>query len=348
MKRLAILGFLFAATPVQADTTVTLDISFAENVLADVCSGNQIDETAIRRSSTVANMLAHFGQFRDYFTMDAYLASRQQAAHCQKADRDIFRFNDVIDKKQALLAELATMKNTQQDYSHDLASMLTPFVPANIPYSGRATIAIGTPSCGGWSAGPDFYVDLPCIMGDAPGLLYLIAHESYHGIQDKFMPRPVKTNHVARLFSAVMREGSATAIADFSKITGGGSYTASSKQSIKRNAARSQQNFGLLDMAVAYIRYTSGAEAYDVANNIGLSGSFDAPYYAVGATIFNAVDEADGREVLLCLMQKPPKLIFKRYLMLAEHDKRLHQFGASTIGELRSVEKGALDICIRK
>ncbi len=348
MKHLAILGFLLASTPAQADIAVELDISFAESVLNDVCSGKQIDEAAIRQSSAVANMLAHFSQFRDYFTMDAYLASRQQAAHCQKADRDIFRFNDVIDKKQALLVELATMKNTQQDYSHDLVSMLMLFVPADISYSGRATIAIGTPSCGGWSVGSDFYVDLPCIMGDAPGLQYLIAHESYHGIQEKFMPTPGETDHVARLFSAVMREGSATAIADFSKITGGGSYTASSKQSIRRNASRSQQNFDLLDMAVAYILHTSGAEAYDVANNIGLSGSFDAPYYAVGATIFNAIDEADGREVLLCLMQQPSKLIFKRYAMLAEHDKRLRQLGVSTVGELRPIEDGALDVCIGK
>lgn len=349
MKHTILASLLCAAiqaTPAMADISVTVDVSFAEDVLVDVCSGTQIDEVGLRRSATVKNMLAHFSQFRDYFTMDAYMDSRQKAANCVRADRDIFRFNDVIDNKQALLTEISVMKAAQANYSDDISSMLAPYVPNGVSYDGRATIAIGTPSCGGWSKGPDFYIDLPCIRDDQQGLQYLIAHETYHGMQDKFMPEPEETDYLSRLFDAVAREGSATAIADFSLIEEGGSYTEKSKQSIQKNASRQQQNFDLLDMSVGYIMQAPTPGPYSAVNNIGLSGSYDAPFYAVGARVFKAVDSADGREALLCLLQKSPFSLFKRYTTLAAQKVELHQFGASTIRALESVDIGSQDECV--
>lgn len=337
-KKLSVfMGFFLITTPAHADTTIALDTRFAESVLTDVCSFTNIDAENIRASETVIDMLAHFSQFRDYFTMEVYLEARQKAANCEESDRDIFRFNDVIEQKAALTSEILTLKQSQQDYSTDLTAMLAPYVPAGIAYSGRAVVAIGTPSCGGWSVGVDFYVDLPCIVGDQSGLKYLIAHESYHGVQGQFMPEPASDDSLERLFNAIVREGSATAIADFSTIKAGGSYTAKSKAVIRRNAARIQQNFDLLDMAIGYIMLSPKAETartYDAVNNIGLSGSFDAPFYAVGATIFNAIDAVDGREVLVCLMQMPPSSLFARYRALTTQDDGLPKLGASTLSAL--------------
>lgn len=345
MKHIAIASFLLAATPAQADISVTLDVGFAEAVLNDVCSGNTVDEATLRNSAPVQNMLSHFSQFRDYFTMEAYLNSRQDAANCIKVDRDIFRFNEVIDNKQALLAEIAVMKAAQQDYSQNISAMLAPFVPEGVSYHGRATIAIGIPSCGGWSKGQDFYIDLPCITNDQQGLQYLIAHETYHGMQDQFFPNPEKADYLSRLFSAVAREGSATTIADFSLIEDGGSYTAKSKRSIQKNASRQQQNFDLLDMSIGYIQRTLTADAYSVVNNIGLSGNYDAPFYAVGAAVFKVVDKVEGRETLMCLLQQSPFALFKRYAALAAQDEAMPQFGASTFLALESADAGSLDEC---
>ena len=343
-----ICGLLFAAIPANAEMTVSLDTNFAESVLADVCSGNQINEASIRVSEPVIHMLAHFRQFRDFFTMDAYIAARQNAANCEKSERDIFRFNDVIDHKTQLIDEVSLMKNSQQDYSAKMTSMLAPYVPANITYSGRAIVAVGTPSCGGWSVSDDFYVDLPCISGDPVGLQYLFAHESYHGVQQKIMPLADKGDHLARLFSAVMREGSATAIADFSKIEDGGSYTLKSQQSIQRNAARRQQNFDLLDMAIAYLVKYANDDAYDFVNNIGLSGSFDAPFYVVGADIFNTIESVDGRDALRCLLQQPASVIISRYMDLSAENDDLPQFGITTKTVLNKAKAKSDAQCVSK
>ncbi|WP_262695967.1 DUF5700 domain-containing putative Zn-dependent protease [Kordiimonas aquimaris] len=343
-----IYAFLVIAAPAKADINVSLDTGFAESVLTDVCSGALIDEKSIQASTAVKGMLSHFSQFRDYFTMDAYINARQTAANCEKSDRDIFRFNDVIDNKERLVAEVNAMKSNQKGYSGKLTSMLSAYTPKGIEYEGRATIAVGTPSCGGWSSGDDFYVDLPCIAGDQPGLQYLFAHESYHGIQEKFMPASVANDPLGRLLSAMMREGSATAIADFSDLESDGSYTVKSQQSIQKNARRIQQNFDLLEMALVYLYENPNMTAYDVVNNIGLSGSFDAPFYAVGAVIFDTVEAHDGLGVLLCFLQQPARAIVGRYALISDKDESLPRLGLVTLKALGSNFETEVSQCVNQ
>lgn len=80
----------------EAPIALRIDTEFAIAVLDELCGNQSIDETAIRQSATAKDMIAHFAQFRADFTMDAYVHARQLAARCETAERDIFRFAEVI------------------------------------------------------------------------------------------------------------------------------------------------------------------------------------------------------------------------------------------------------------
>ncbi len=105
----AIAALFVAASPV---IDVDFDTRFASSVLEEVCSGDTIDEAAIRASETAQIMVEHFHQFRDDFTMDAYVEARRAAASCETLERDIFRFGEVIERRNELRAEIAALSPT--------------------------------------------------------------------------------------------------------------------------------------------------------------------------------------------------------------------------------------------
>lgn len=225
-------------------------------------------------------MTDHFLAFRDTFSMDAYVSARRAAAHCRKPEPDLFRFGDLIEQRDELRAEIDRIGASVEGISAGIESMLAAYVPAGIEFNGVATLVVGSPSCGGWAHGPDFSVDLPCLNGDHEGLRYLIAHETYHAIEDP------------------------------------GPYAANSQDVIRTNARRFAQNFALLDVTVVYLRNADYARAAETVRNLGLSGAFDSPFYSVGTVITREIDAAHGRAALLCLLAAGPAEFFAAYAEL--------------------------------
>ncbi|WP_375201596.1 DUF5700 domain-containing putative Zn-dependent protease [Hyphococcus sp.] len=302
--------FVSSAAP---DIHVDFDTSFANAVLAEVCSDGDIDEAAIRASETAQIMVDHFHQFRDDFTMDAYVEARRAAANCETPERDIFRFAEVIERREELRAEITLLEDRREKIGDTIADMLNAYTPAGISFSGAAVVVTGSPSCGGWSRGAAFFVDLPCLKGDHDGLTYLAAHETYHAIQSRFMPGPSESNETLSIFSEIIREGTASVVADFSEIDTDGAYTQLSQQIIKTNNRRMDANFDLLNIAFFYLSNSGDEEASHKVKAIGLSGFFDSPFYAIGAGMTRIIDGAYGRDALLCLMAAPPEQFFLAY-----------------------------------
>ncbi|MEO1243373.1 MAG: DUF5700 domain-containing putative Zn-dependent protease [Pseudomonadota bacterium] len=291
------------AVPASAEVQVRLDTSFASSVLNDVCSNQAIDEAGIRNSTVVKDMLAHFSKFRDYFTMDEYIAARKSAAACAPPERDYFRFSEVIEKRDDLARIVAALSEQTEGFSDTITQMVSVYTPTGMRYDGVATVIVGGPSCGGWAIDGGFYVDLPCIGDDEEGLRYLIAHEIYHGVQSLFVP-VVDDDAPAplKIFDAIIREGSAITAADFSEIEEPGAYAKLSQRINRNNAGRTDENFDLLDLAFVYLSASDDPAAADRVYNIGLSGVFDSPFYYVGAEMVQAIEKAFGREALLCVM----------------------------------------------
>ncbi|WP_417460894.1 DUF5700 domain-containing putative Zn-dependent protease [Kordiimonas sp.] len=338
MRKLTILGFTLVglSLPVAARTEVSVDASNAQAILAEICSGTEISEQQIKNDTHIQTMLRHFSQFRSYFTMENYIAERRSAALCEKSQQNYFRFNQLVEEKDKIASFLNDVM-TQRSPSSEVTAMISPYAPANLSYEGTAMLMVGTPSCGGWSAGSTFYVDLPCISDDPKGLLYLIAHESYHGVQATFMQQTFTPNTPAELLNNVLREGSALHIASFSKIEGGGRYTELSREQEADNTRRLEQNFELLDMAVSYLQRHPGEQAYGAANNIGLSGSYGAPFYSVGAKIIETVSTSDSQAAVVCYLEKNPLALYVRYQEVAEYSDQVPPLGRALQNYLASV-----------
>lgn len=307
-KSLAI-GLTCAATSLAAgaeEVSVRVDTGFAESVLSEVCSASEIDEAALRQSLAVRDMLAHFSRFRDDFTIENYIAARKAASACATHGNDIFRFGGVIEKRDELGHQIATLSEGQAEMSGTASEMLRDLTPRDVDYDGSAVLMIGTPSCGGWSNGPVFYVDVPCLDGDRDGLLFLIAHETYHGVQDLFMPAIDETTTSSlRLFDAILREGSALHLADFSVIEDPGRYSKLNQDVIRTNRRRMTENLDLLDMMVVYLQASGRGDAYRRVYAIGASGLFDSPLYAIGDMMVSTIRTRFGAEAAVCLMRLP-------------------------------------------
>ncbi len=315
--------FVSSAAP---DIHVNLDTSFASAVLEEVCSKTGIDEDAIRASETAQIMVDHFHQFRDDFTMDAYVEARRAAANCETPERDIFRFGEVIERREELRADIALLETRGEEIGDTITDMLGAYTPAEISFAGAATVVTGSPSCGGWSRDAAFFVDLPCLKGDHDGLTYLAAHETYHAIQSRFMPEPPDSNEALSIFSEIIREGTASVVADFSEIETNGAYTQLSQRVIKTNDRRMDANFDLLNMAFFYLSKSGDPEASQKTEAIGLSGFFDSPFYAIGAGMTRVIDSAYGRDALLCLMAATPEQFFLAY------DRAAQETGETRLG----------------
>lgn len=296
---------------IAAGYEVRLDTSFSKEILNEVCSGKELDIKAIEESPTVKDMLSHFVKFRPYFTMDNYTAARQNAANCKKDSDDYFRFNQLIDEKEQISTELAHLESLNPDAIEKIIANYAPLLDSSDKF--EAVVMSGTPSCGGWSSSTKFYVDLPCIQQDREGLLYLIAHETYHLLQNKFMNLNTYKSLEEKFLLDIIIEGSAVHVADISKIKQPGEYTKKGLAALKKNERRMQYNFDLFDALLNQLTTNPSEKKYQQVYNIGLSGAFDSPLYSVGAHIVQTVEKTKGRQFLTCLLKNNPLALFGEY-----------------------------------
>ncbi|MCB1608532.1 MAG: hypothetical protein KDI71_16300 [Xanthomonadales bacterium] len=326
----------FSAPDQPPQIRVRVDTQFASSVLGQVCSDQPIDESAIRSSAAVNQMVDHFAQFRADFTLDAYVEARRLAARCRTAEPDIFRFGEVIARREELQAEIATIAAEQSEYAAGIEQMLAQYSPEGMRFSGSATLVIGSPSCGGWSSNGDFYVDVPCLKGDRVGLQYLIAHESYHAIQSRFMGKTPAEPPLALILDAIIREGSAMRVADFSQISNPGAYAQLSQRVLRTNRRRLVANVELFEVSVHYLLHSADPTAAERINNIGLSGQFDSPFYSVGELVIARIDQQLGRAALLCLLEGPAVELFISYSGLPA-DNQYPTLASETIAAIRTL-----------
>ncbi|GHF13683.1 hypothetical protein GCM10017044_04700 [Kordiimonas sediminis] len=331
---LAFAGIL--ASPVKSEAAsidIVMDTSFADEVLAEVCSNKELDRDTVAASPVVQDMLGHYQRFREYFTFDAYFEERQAAANCQKAATNHFRFHQIVDEREAITENLQQVRRVT---FQSMMPTLRRFSPSDAQVSARAVPVLGTPSCGGWSGSDAFFVDLPCLRGDVSGLKYLAAHEIYHLIQKEFMYASDGSSSVDKFLTEMMTEGSATAIVDFEQIKKPGPYSQMNLRQKKTNDRRMPINFDLLNIAVSQMQANPDEETYRHLYTIGMSGAYDAPMYGVGRVVFATVVNHVDSKTLLCLMKNDPADMLLTYQGLADRDTRFKGFGPAVLEYLNN------------
>jgi hypothetical protein len=255
-------------------------------------------------------MLKHFSQFRDYFTLENYLKERQNAANCKHNKNNYFRFNQLIEERLSIAELVESISNNDTLQTQD---MIRRYTPTGIGGSFSAKVMVGTPSCGGWSTQQSFYVDLPCIGHDKQGLTYLIAHETYHLVQNQFMPAKPK-NLLERFIYEMLQEGSAMVVANMEDVTSPGSYTELNIRQIRKNKSRQPLNWSLFNMLTLSLLDEDSESNWNTVYNIGFSGSFDAPMYSIGSIVFDSVTKDIGTNKILCWLEHQPMQVMRYFL----------------------------------
>lgn len=322
-RRIAALALALAAAPAARaqDPTdsarprvqVTVDASLARHTLDLLCSQREVDLARLRESPAVQQMLRHMGRFDPRITLASYLAAQGDSSQCRAPAPDLFDFATVKERATEARATLDRIAADPAAFERTIVDLLVPFLPANFELTARVHLIAGSNSCG-MSSGGVLLVDLRCTGDDLAGLQYLIAHEVFHGAQERFFhPVEEQAADAARaleyLFGNLLTEGSAVYLADYSRLPTGGRYVNQSQRTQRRNVARREYNQRLFAFVLEHVMNARpfSRERAETAYLVGYSGAYDSPFYYVGYDLMQAVDEAYGRSALICLFSLPPE-----------------------------------------
>ena len=316
----ALAAGLFYSQAATAEVAITIDTSLADQTLALMCTGQPVDEAAVRGSEVVQAQVQHNSGLRDTATMDAYVAALRAASACQAPDHDPFGVADVIANAAAYRVKIDALKARQDEIAAAVAARIQNYIPEGMDYRGEVVLAAPYFSCGGFSARGRFFIDVRCLADDidseGEALTSLVAHETFHAIQndlffgDEIGPRTTTHGALERLFRALLWEGTATYVGKAGgalPAEGGGPMTQLNRRFANENARRQRVNFALMTILFHHVRRAptpepAGRDAYA----IGFSGgTYQEMGYFVGAQMAGDIEAAWGRAALICVMRLP-------------------------------------------
>lgn len=339
---LAVALFSFVQTPAAAEVSIAIDTSLADRALSLVCTGAPVDEEAVRASPIVRAQISHNAGLRAAATMDAYVAGLRAASACVAPEQDPFNIAGLIEQRESLRAKVAALIARQDALTLAVAQRLERYMPPGASFAGSVVIAVPYFSCGGFAADDHFFIDIACLAedidADAVALELLVAHETYHVIQERhFRPVPdleavsTRRDALGAFFGHLLIEGTATHVGDPLDLpqSGGGPYTRLGRSFHTENARRMEHNFNLLTILIDYVARARdpGPGVYQAAM-IGFAGNtYEEMGYSVGARMARDIEAAWGAPALVCVMLLPAE-----QFVLAHDAATAGQAGALRLG----------------
>lgn len=246
--------------------------------------------------------------------------SLEAAVQGTPLEEDPFMFNRILPHIPAAKKLLAEISAKETELAQSSVSLLSQYSPKDISLDVTVYLVLGIVG-GGWTFDdePDaFYVDLTYMQGDYLGVTYLSTHELYHLVQYRFMKEtPQKeTNKAAYLLDQMVREGSATYVADFSKVESYGFYIDFSKKEYAQNFRRMEANFALFETLLSQAKQSS--LDIDLLYSIGLSGMYQSPLYFVGYHMMKLIEKYTSRKTLVDLLHQSPEKLVQTYMKLCD------------------------------
>ncbi|GAB3905112.1 hypothetical protein GCM10028803_35510 [Larkinella knui] len=240
------------------------------------------------------------------------------------------------------IRQLIRQLETKPSLVSDVKALIAPYSPADLKVTARACFLVGGGSLGFTIGGDDtFNVALQKIGNDYDGLIYLVAHELYHTIQQvgernrtkqktaTAPPKPIINTYI--LLANLWAEGSANRVGDFTKIRNPGKFSESQQKDYARNGARARQNFALFESLLFSAFHDSTANISELYN-IGFTVAFDETCYFTGYRMATVIEEYRGKEVLAGLINKDPIEFCQLYIAIYKQfpDKNIIRFSGST------------------
>ena len=338
---------LLAFNGIQAQKiNISYDYTSAEKLI-DILDSNELREKdfddLIRLHGT-KSYLKKLSTFFPDINESTFKQSLEAAAKGTRLENDPFMFDRILPHIPSIKKLLAEIRNNDKNLAETSTSLLSQYSPETISMDVTVYLVLGIVG-GGWTFddNPDaFYVDLTSIKDDYLGLVFLSTHELYHLAQYRFMSEPIQkeSNNVLFLLDQMVREGSASYVADFSKISDSGSYLEFSKKEYILNFRRMKTNFALFETLLLQANNSAFIDI-DLLYNIGLSGMYQSPLYYVGYHMMKLIDRYSGHQVLIDLLNQSPEKIVLTYIELyhqySNEDDEFIAISDMTINLLESI-----------
>jgi len=305
---------------------VSVDSSYADFLLAKTCSGEEIDEDAIKAMPLVESQVKHHANLIATRDMQAFVSGLKAAAKCEAPENDLYDFGPLITEKEKFRAAVDYFKTRAPEIESYLAENLSQFVPSDLNYEGELVLSIVGNNCGGFAMDGKFYLALSCIRDDVAGQFeaakLISAHETYHALQYEFFYpfnediSAVKSRDDAYdyIFMSLLAEGTAEFAASTKDFEGAGLLPDLLRRFARngyRQSAFHIRTFGYMadimnegDDYMARLK-----DVYD----LGFGGQNRQVFYYAGAVMAQHVDEAYGRAALICVFSKPPEQFVRAY-----------------------------------
>lgn len=338
MKRvcflITVIAVSFGTLAGQPKASISVDFNYDQvsKLIEILDKGEMIDEDfdelmKLHASQAYAKKLS---TFFDGVTNESYKNSLQSALDEHPIKNDQYMFDRILPKLKTIRAFLEVIKTSEEMISQKSAQMLSAYTPDTIAFNATVYLVIGITG-GGWTFDDEtnaFYVDIRSMEGDLDGMIYLCAHELYHKVQEEFMPELENKD----MPSLLIREGSASFVADYSESSGDGAYSDFNRKIYKTNSRRKELNFELFE-TILFRTYHDSTANWDKVCPLGLTGNYDSPLYFVGYEVVSAIAKIDGKAALLKLMSAQPAMLLRRYIELTMEgdstEENLIPFGAS-------------------
>lgn len=219
-----------------------------------------------------------------------------------------------------------------------ICERLRPYTPPNREFRQSIVVLSAVNSSGFTFGDPDrIFLVAEAFDGDLWGFADLIVHESYHSIQNELMSQnplysekpglsPTGSSSI-RILAGTITEGTATHIADPIEAGNEGAMRAFQYRLAQRYRRDINHQFALFDTTL-FRAYKDPEVDYYTLHKIGLEGN--EAFYHVGALMTRTIAQADGPQAIPGYFRRSPVDFFSRYVALANADKGLPQFSAST------------------
>ena len=253
-----------------------------------------------------------------------------------------FSLRETLAAREEIRALVAEIRQNERAVLDRTLALLAPYAPATGPLELTAYLVAGGVSTGfvpDTTADAAFYANLTRANGDCEGVVGNIAHETYHVMQKAALRRVPGLVAVAdsveglptseRLLATVLLEGSASFVTDPRRFAAQGPEIARQTASYRRDAepARVRESFALFD--ALYQEAARHEITWRALYDRGFSG--DAPFYAVGREMTQAIERYCGAACIRRHFERPPVEFFREYIRLYRaHPEIVGRFAPET------------------
>jgi hypothetical protein len=317
---------LLPMTPARAAPatrlTISVDSTMAEQAVAllENPALTAADARKLLALPATRATLKHAANLDPQVSSEGLVEALVAAAHHRPLPADHFHLPTTAERLGQVRTLLAALRKDPAALSSAVAGRLAEYMPADLALETQVCLVVGGGSDGFTMGGNTFYLALDLFSGEMSAVQLMTTHELYHLVQAAMArhgparrerePRALALAH--NLMKAVRDEGTASLVADPTRVERGGSWMEWMVSKYRRNLGHIELSFALVDTLFFRAMRDPQADG-DLLYRIGFSGNMDSMAYYVGYRMAQVIDRERGRARLIELVRGDPVEFFREY-----------------------------------